>query len=448
MEVQYMLGYLGVFLGIALLVLLAFKRVNVIICTIVCSVLVGLTNGMKFWEIFTQYYLPSAGTWLTGYFLMFVLSGVYARVLSETGSAAAIAFKTIDIVGKKHIVLAFVLLVILLTYGGVSGLVSIFLVWPIAVNLARETNKSKTLFFIMFFYGFLTLAYTALPGSPQLSNILAAQMLGTSPTAGPVLGIIASAVMFVLGYSYLVWLDKKFEKQGKGFEDNGQGINISVFPRDKCPHIAIALTPMVVLLLIFMGLSNGWFVFFATEKMNAVPAICTGLIVASLLCMVLNWKRLDKKTALAKGAQDSLNPLVSLFTMVAFSNVVAATPAFRSFIELIIGLPGHPYLQVAIASNAIGLVTAAGSTTVQITLNSFAAHWLASGAVNPAALTRIVSIASVGLSCGPHAGGYFANLDISGETPRETYLLYFIVCGGVSIIALFVTIGLALLGVV
>lgn len=110
--------------------------------------------------------------------------------------------------------MAFTLLVILLTYGGVSGLVSIFLVWPIAVNLARESNKSKTLFFIMFFFGFLTLAYTMLPGTPQLSNVLAAEMLGTTPTAAPILSIIASVITFAMGYGYLIWLDKHFVLEG------------------------------------------------------------------------------------------------------------------------------------------------------------------------------------------------------------------------------------------
>ncbi len=149
-----MIGYIGILAGVALLIYMAFHRVNVIVCTVICSIIVGVTNGLGVWGTFTDFYLPSAGKWLTDYFLMFVLSGVYARVLSNSGSAAAIAYKIVDIFGKKYVILAFTLLVILLTYGGVSGLVSIFLVWPIAVNLARESNKSKTLFFIMFFSDF------------------------------------------------------------------------------------------------------------------------------------------------------------------------------------------------------------------------------------------------------------------------------------------------------
>ena len=97
--------------------------------------------------------------------------------------------------------------------------------------------------------------------------------------------------------------------------------------------------------------------------------------------------------------------------MVAFSEVVSATPAFASFITWVNSIPGHPYFQVAVAANAIGVVTASASTTVQITLNAFAQHWLASSLVNPEALTRIVALASVGLS-GPHAGGMFANLAV------------------------------------
>lgn len=441
-----MLGYLGVLLGIALLIFMAFKRVNVIICTIICSIIVGLANKIGFWDIFTKYYLPSAGTWVTNYFLMFILSGVYARLLSDTGSAASIAYKIIDAFGKKRVLLALAVLVIALTYGGVSGLISIFLIWPIAVVLARETNKSKTLFLTVFYFGFLTLAYTAMPGSPQLSNVLSAQILGTSPTAAPILSIVACIIMFVLGFGYITLLDKKYEKMGKVFEDNGKGMNIPVVAKENCPSLIIAVIPMLVLLMIFMTLSNGWF---GLAKLTTILSLNTALLIASMVCIALNFKKLkDLKTTLARGSQEALNPLVSLFTMVAFSNVVAATPAFKSFVTMVISMPGHPYLQVLVAANAIGLVTAAGSTTVQITLNSFASHWLASGLVNVQALTRIVAISSIGLSCGPHAGGLFANLEVTGETAKDAWWPYFVSCGVVSIIALLVVIGLALIGVV
>ena len=59
-----------------------------------------------------------------------------------------------------------------------------------------------------------------------------------------------------------------------------------------------------------------------------------------------------------------------------------------------------------------------------------------------------MALASVGLSCGPHAGGMFANLAVSGENLKDIFVPYFIACGVVSTIALLVTIGLALLGIV
>ena len=444
-----MIGYVGVVAGIAVLVYSAFKRVNVIVSTCLCAVIIGLTNQMPFWSIFTDYYLPSAGTWVSQYFLLFVCSGIYARVLSETGSAAAIAYKIIDAFGKERVILATALLVMALTYGGLSGFVSIFLVWPICVGLARETQKPKVLFLAVFYFGFLTLAYAALPGSPQLSNVLAAQMLGTTPTAAPILSLVASIIIFVLGYAYLIRLDRSYTRQGKVFEENGKGIDIPLIARAACPPFAAAVAPMVILLLLFMGLSNGWFSPFGLPRTETLPAIISALLAASFVCVLLNYKKIKEIPAmLSKGAQDAISPLVSLFTMVAFSEVVSATPAFASFVTWVHNIPGHPYFQVAVAANAIGVVTASASTTVQITLNAFAQHWLASSQVNPEALTRIVALASVGLSCGPHAGGMFANLAVSGENLKDIFVPYFIACGVVSTIALLVTIGLALLGIV
>ena len=47
-----MIGYVGVVAGIAVLVFLAFKRVNVIVSTCLCAVIIGLTNQMPFVEHF------------------------------------------------------------------------------------------------------------------------------------------------------------------------------------------------------------------------------------------------------------------------------------------------------------------------------------------------------------------------------------------------------------
>ena len=51
-------------------------------------------------SIFTDYYLPLPEPGCPS-ILLFVCSGIYARVLSETGSAAAIAYKIIDAFVRK-----------------------------------------------------------------------------------------------------------------------------------------------------------------------------------------------------------------------------------------------------------------------------------------------------------------------------------------------------------
>ena len=265
--------------------------------------------------------------------------------------------------------MATALLVMALTYGGLSGFVSIFLVWPICVGLARETQKPKVLFLAVFYFGFLTLAYAALPGSPQLSNVLAAQMLGTTPTAAPILSLVASIIIFVLGYAYLIRLDRSYTMQGKVFEENGKGIDIPLIARADCPPFAAAVAPMVILLLLFMGLSNGWFSPFGLPRTETLPAIISALLAASFVASSSILKELKNPGYAQQVSTGCHQPLVALQWLP--SEAVSATPAFASFVTWVHNIPGHPYFQAA-AANAT--VTASASTTAQITLNAFAQH--------------------------------------------------------------------------
>ena len=57
--------------------------------------------------------------------------------------------------------------------------------------------------------GQITYSMTALPGTPQMNNIIPGQYFGTTMTAAPLLGIICSVAMFVPSYLYIMHAIKK-----------------------------------------------------------------------------------------------------------------------------------------------------------------------------------------------------------------------------------------------
>ncbi len=94
--------------------------------------------------------------------------------------------------------------------------------------------------------GSFTYTMTALPGSPQIQNTIAMPFFGTTAYAAPMLGIIASVVMFGLG---MLWL-KRRESIAK---ENGEGYGVHIEKRNEAdgadlPSATLAFIPIVIVL--------------------------------------------------------------------------------------------------------------------------------------------------------------------------------------------------------
>ena len=84
----------------------------------------------------------------------------------------------------------------ILTYGGFNVFIVIFALYPLGVELIRGANIPKRLFCGAAVLGAGTFTMTALPGSPSIHNAISAEKLGTSLFAGPVLGLLAAAIVY------------------------------------------------------------------------------------------------------------------------------------------------------------------------------------------------------------------------------------------------------------
>ncbi|VEI47581.1 H+/gluconate symporter and related permeases [Actinobacillus equuli] len=91
----------------------------------------------------------------------------------------------------------------MLTYGGVSLFVVVFAVYPLALAVFKEANITRRLIPGTIACGAFTFTMTALPGSPQIQNLIPTRYFGTDAMAAPIMGIIASAVLFFGGVAYL-----------------------------------------------------------------------------------------------------------------------------------------------------------------------------------------------------------------------------------------------------
>ena len=87
--------------------------------------------------------------------------------------------------GPRRSILAVVLACGVLTYGGVSLFVVAFAVYPFASVLFREAGIPKRLIPGAIALGAFTLTMDALPGSPQIQNLIPTRYFGTDAYAAP-----------------------------------------------------------------------------------------------------------------------------------------------------------------------------------------------------------------------------------------------------------------------
>ena len=78
--------------------------------------------------------------------------------------------------------LVIVLVCALLTYGGVSLFVVVFAVYPFAAEMFRQSNMPKRLIPATIALGAFTFTMTAIPGTPQIQNIIPTTF-NTTPAA-------------------------------------------------------------------------------------------------------------------------------------------------------------------------------------------------------------------------------------------------------------------------
>lgn len=138
-----MLGVIGVLIAIALLVFMAYRGWGIIPASLLCSIIVVLTNKGDLWQSLSGNYINGFIYFAGNYFLIFVLGALFGQVMGESGSAKAISYKLLDWFGEKNAILVVTLATVILTYGGVNLFIVIFTVYPLALILFKAADLPK-----------------------------------------------------------------------------------------------------------------------------------------------------------------------------------------------------------------------------------------------------------------------------------------------------------------
>ncbi len=427
---------LGIFLGLALLMFLAYRGWSIIWVAPITAGVVALFGGLDLLPAYTDTYMAGFVNFAKTWFPVFMLGAIFGKLMEETGAARSVALAITKVIGTERAILGVLVAAAVLTYGGVSLFVVVFAVYPLAIALFREANITRKLIPATVALGAFTFTMTALPGTPQIQNLIPMAYYNTTPTAGAIMGTVAGLFMATAGYLYLRWREKKLKAAGEVY-DEPKDQNIEVIDESKLPNVILSFLPLVTVVVTLNVLD--W---------DIIPALLAGIG----LIMVLNLKMLSKFIgAINSGASGSVVAIVNTSAAVGFGSVVRAVPGFEKLTDFVLGIQGSPLISQAVAINVLAGSTGSASGGMGIALEALGDQYyqiaMATG-ISPDAFHRVAAIASGGLDSLPHNGAVLTLLAITGLTHKDSYKDIFIVGCIIPIIGVIVAILFASVGLI
>ncbi|MEA3576826.1 GntP family permease [Peribacillus frigoritolerans] len=431
---------LAIVVALGLLIFLAYRGYPVIIIAPIVTLLAVILSGGHLLPSYTETYMTFAANYIKAFFPIFLLGAVFGKVMEMSGAAASIAKTIVKSLGSKQAILAVVLACSALTYGGVSLFVVAFAVYPFAAAIFKEADIPKRLLPGTIALGAFTYTMDALPGTPQIQNIIPTNYFGTDTYAAPIMGIIGAIMVFTGG---MIWLERRRKQAVANGEGYGEGHNNEPESAEQqnLPNFWLSIVPLILVVAFNFAFSRSaisvkhWYdasmlketfniadVSTVTSSWSLIVALAIGIIAA----MLLNVGRIKVKLAsgLTAAAMGSLLAIFNTASEVGFGNVVKTLPGFSVIQNWVFNASGNPLVSEAIAVNVLAGITGSASGGLSIALEVMGSHYLQvaqSVGITPEMLHRIASMASGGMDTLPHNGAVITLLAITGLTHRQSY---------------------------
>lgn len=424
----------GIFLGLALLMFLAYRGMSIIWVAPIAALVVAFTGGLELLPAYTDAYMTGFVGFTKAWFPVFMLGAIFGKIMDETGAAKSVAHFVVSLIGKKLAITAVVLACGVLTYGGISLFVVVFAIYPIALALFRDANITRRLIPGAIALGSFTFTMTAVPGSPQTQNLIPIQYFGTTPTAAPLMGIAAALVMLLGGMAWLTYREKSYAKKGVFFVELDKKVAEKV--DEKLPHWALSLLPLLTVIV-----SLNLF------KQPIIFSLFFGIVLA----IALFWNKMPNViTTMNAGAAGSVLAIINTSAAVGFGAVVRAVPGFTALKDFVLGIEGNPLIAESVAVNILAGATGSASGGMGIALEALGANFVAlseSSGIPLEAFHRVASISSGGLDTLPHNGAVLTLLAVTAMTHKDSYLDIFMVATLIPIASVIVAIIMASFGI-
>jgi H+/gluconate symporter-like permease len=438
------MSLLVILAALVFLMFVAYRGYSVILFAPVAALgAVLLTDPHLVAPIFTGLFMDKMVGFLKLYFPVFLLGAVFGKLIELSGFSKSIVSAVVRLAGREHAIFSIVAVCAVLTYGGVSLFVVVFAVYPFAAELFRQGELPKRLIPATIALGAFTFTMDALPGTPQIQNIIPIPFFKTNAYAAPWLGSLGAAFILAVGLSYLYWRCRRALAANEGYGANTLQ-EPEPFAGDRLANPWIALLPLVLVGVLNKAFTNlipqayGETHSFipsvvgkaapVTQEISKVAAIWAvegallGGIVTVLVCA---WKPVRAK--FAEGSKSAIAGalLASMNTAseYGFGAVIAALPGFLVVSNALKSIP-HPLINEAITVTSLAGITGSASGGLGIALaamgDTFAQNAQAAG-ISLEVVHRVAAMASGGMDTLPHNGAVITLLTVTGLTHRQAY---------------------------
>lgn len=429
-------------LALGLLMLAAYRGYSVILfAPLVALGAVLLTQPAAVAPVFSDIFMDKLVGFVKLYFPVFLLGAVFGKLIEFSGFSRSIVSAVTRLMGQNKAMPVIILVCALLTYGGVSLFVVVFAVYPFAAEMFRQSQIPKRLMPATIALGAFTFTMDALPGSPQIQNIIPTTFYGTTSWAAPWLGVLGSAFVAIGGWLYLEAMRRKAQRRGEGY--GSELVNEPETPADlNLPHPVIVLLPLII-----VGVANLLFTWLipqaygshflidlpglkAPMESDVKKMVAIWAVMAALLCGIITiflFAGRSLKGKLADGSKVAVGGamLAALNTAseYGFGGVIAALPGFVQVADALKAIP-NPLLNQAITINILSGITGSSSGGMSIALAAMADRFVESAhaaGIPLEVMHRVASMAAGGMDTLPHNGAIITLLAVTGLTHRQAY---------------------------
>ncbi|MDR0805821.1 MAG: GntP family permease [Enterobacteriaceae bacterium] len=420
----------------------AYKGFSVIIFAPIAAMgAVLLTTPLDVAPVFSGLFMEKMVIFVKNYFPVFLLGAIFGKVIEISGFSKSIVAAVMGWIGQKRAIPVIVIVCMLLTYGGVSLFVVVFAVYPFAAEMFRRGNIPKRLIPGAIALGAFSVTMDALPGTPQIQNIIPTTFFGTTSWAAPWLGIFGSIFVLTCGFMYLEWRRCSAVRNNEGYGTDLVNEPVAVDTAN-LPSPWLALAPLVL-----VGVSNffltRWIPIWYGEKsvvdlpgltaplttsIKSVTAIWAveGALILGILFVIITAFSLVKKS-FAESTKSAVGGamLASINTAseYGFGAVIASLSGFLIVRDLLQGI-ADPLVKAGVSVTSLAGITGSASGGMVIALGAMGDQLLASAnamGIPPEVLHRVVSMASGGMDTLPHNGAVITLLAVAGLTHKQSY---------------------------